>query len=381
LRLNSKKQDELVLNNTRLVYYIVNKFGICTKDYDDFVSIGMIGLVKASRTFDETKKIKFATYAGRCIQNEILMYMRKYKNWINEISLEDPIRTDIDGNDLTIGDVTPSDDEDFLDKIAEQDDFVRLINIILNCFKPKEKFVMLCKIAGMTQDYIAEELNISQSYVARLLKRIKKELKNLFNTTQQFKAEFSMSIQGNLYKISFSSIKVNEFNRIFENLLENLTSTEELPDFRVSSNGEIIILQVPADPEAFLFIAQIIKEIEEFEMLCTTEKNVNKNMTDNIKFKEQPDDKDADKPIKKKKSDEIIANVIPTKKIKKKEKKGVSMTQIREYILTLDSFTVMELKIHFPNMKYSIMTNALQDAKRRGIITSKARGMYIVNKK
>lgn len=268
IRLSSKEQEELVLKNQRLVYHFVNRLGINNpNDYEDMVSIGTIGLIKAAATFDKSKKIKFATYASHCINNELFMHLRREKKYINDISLDEVIAINDQGKEITLGDKIPSSEKDFTEELAETEIFIKCISIILNLLESKERLIMLYEIAGNTQKDIAKKLNISQSYISRLEKRINKKVKSYFlDTTKQFKEVFSMAIVGESYEISFASKEVKHFNKIFATLLQNLTDTKDLPDFKVDCNKKRIVVQIPAHPESFLFIAKIIQEIDDFSM-------------------------------------------------------------------------------------------------------------------
>ena len=262
IRLSSQQQQEVVLENMGLVRYWVNKLGITpnNSNYEDLISIGTIGLIKAVATFDPTKKIKLATYASRCIKNELTMHYRGEKKHVNDISLDEPIAIDNDGSELTLRDIIPSSSRDFVEEIVEKEDFRRFISITLNLLEPRERLIMLHKIAGKNQRAIAEILNFSQSYISRLEKKINKKVKSyFFNTTKRFKEVFSMATVGEFYQISFASEEVKHFNKVFATLLKNLTNVEDLPDFKVSCNKKRIIIEIPAHLECFSFIAQIIQ--------------------------------------------------------------------------------------------------------------------------
>lgn len=273
IRLNSKEQEELVLKNQKLVFHIAKKFFSSTTNFDDIISVGKIGLLKAAATFEKSKGRAFSTYAGRCIQNEILMYFRKEKLHSNDISLDETINEDNEGNELTLGDLIPSSSTEFTEEIAERDYIIKLISIVLNFLGRREKLIMLYKIAGMTQQSIARTLNLSRSYISRLEMKSIIELESHFNTFQQFKEVFKISIVDTSYIISFSSKDIEQFNRIFAIFLKNLTSAETLPDFKVVSNKERIIIYVPAHHESFYLIAQIIKEIDDYTLTFASNKN------------------------------------------------------------------------------------------------------------
>lgn len=266
IRLNSKEQEELVLKNQGLIRCLVNKLEINPNSYEDMISIGQIGLIKAAATFDKSKNIAFSTYAGKCINNEIFMYFRKEKSHINDISLDALIIDSGEGKKITIGDKIPSSEKEFEEEIVNKEIFINFISVVLNVLEPRERLVMLYKIAGINQGTIAKTLKLSQSYISRLEIKSIKKVKLYLNTTKQFKEFFSMLIVGDSYKISFDSKDIKEFKKSFVTFLQNLIIIEDLPDFKISCNKERIIIQIPAHPESFSFIAKIFQEIDEFTM-------------------------------------------------------------------------------------------------------------------
>lgn len=406
IRLNSNEQEELVIKNRGLVYHLVNNLGTSQNqtDYEDLVSIGTIGLIKAAASFDDSKNIKFATYASRCINNEIFMHFRKEKSHANDISLDDPIASDSDGNEVTLADKIPSTDRNFAEIVEENAIFERVINIILNLLKSKERMIMLYEMSGTTQRSIAESLNISQSYISRLEKKLSYKLKSYLTNSEQFKEVFSMTMVDDLYKITFSSKEIKHFNNIFATFLLNLTSIEAIPNFKVSCSKERVIIQVPANPESFAFIARIIQEIDEFSITFETNKaslSANEDMASNktIESKQEAkksskkdtkistgktDIKNISQEIEESQTTEVNPtndNVLKPKTDENpKVKKDNKAKRIRDYVLTKESFTVKELAKQFPDLNTGDIGNALHIAKNKGLITSTGKGKYIVNK-
>ncbi len=181
-------RDLLVIHNLRLVVYIAKKFDSPTASAEDLVSIGTIGLMKAVRTFNPVKNIKLATYASRCIENEILMYLRKASNSNVNLSFDEPLSTDWDGNELTLRDVLGSEPDDISEGI-EYEDEKRLLRSIVSDLPEKEKSIMKLRFGlegseTLTQKELADRMGISQSYISRLEKRIlgkiKKEMEKHF---------------------------------------------------------------------------------------------------------------------------------------------------------------------------------------------------------
>ncbi len=172
----------LVERNLRLVVYIAKKFESTGIGIEDLISIGTIGLIKSINTYDPDKNIKLATYSSRCIENEILMYIRKNSYLKNEMSLDEPLNVDYDGNELLICDVIGS-DSDTVSHDIEQDEERRMINRIVNGLDPRERQIISLRFGldgkrELTQKETADALGISQSYISRLEKKIIKRLKN-----------------------------------------------------------------------------------------------------------------------------------------------------------------------------------------------------------
>lgn len=179
---NEKNRELLIIHNLRLVVYIAKKFESKTTSTEDLVSIGTIGLMKAVKTFNPEKNIKLATYASRCIENEILMYLRKINNAKGEVSFDEPLSVDWDGNELTLRDVLGTDPDDVFEEI-EYDDEKRLLRKTVDELPEKERNLMVMRFGldgtkGKTQKQLADSMGISQSYISRLEKRILEKIKN-----------------------------------------------------------------------------------------------------------------------------------------------------------------------------------------------------------
>lgn len=169
-------RELLITHNLRLVVYIAKKFDACQTSTEDLVSIGTIGLMKAVKTFDPNKNIKLATYASRCIENEILMHLRKVSNMKAEMSFDEPLSVDWDGNELTLSDVLGTEPNE-ISETLEYDDEKRLLSQIVNALPEKEKNLMVLRFGlggekDHTQKQLADKMGISQSYISRLEKRI-----------------------------------------------------------------------------------------------------------------------------------------------------------------------------------------------------------------
>ena len=183
---NGDKQakDTLILHNLRLVAHIAKKYHASGKDQEDLISIGTIGLIKGINTFNPEKKIKLATYASRCIENEILMSLRWDKKLSGEVFFNEPIDFDSEGNPLTLLDIV-SDDIDIPDRIDLRIKSERLEELLNTILTPRERMI-ICLRYGIgtdkeqTQMELAKKLNISRSYVSRIEKKALEKLKNAY---------------------------------------------------------------------------------------------------------------------------------------------------------------------------------------------------------
>jgi len=175
----------LIERNLRLVVYIARKFENTGIGVEDLVSIGTIGLIKAVNTFDPEKRIKLATYASRCIENEILMYLRRNTKQKSEISFDEPLNIDWDGNELLLSDILGT-ENDLIYKYLEDETDKELLEIALKRLNEREKRIMELRFGlndgvEKTQKEVADMLGISQSYISRLEKRIINRLKKEIN--------------------------------------------------------------------------------------------------------------------------------------------------------------------------------------------------------
>lgn len=178
---DNKARESLVIHNLRLVVYIAKKFESSNVCVEDLVSIGTIGLMKAVNTFCPEKNIKLATYASRCIENEILMFLRKSSQMKSEVSIDEPLNIDWDGNELLLSDILGS-DKDLVNKDIEKEAECKVVQNVVSGLSEREKNIMELRFGlygqkEHTQKEVADFLGISQSYISRLEKRIMARLK------------------------------------------------------------------------------------------------------------------------------------------------------------------------------------------------------------
>ena len=180
---DAQAKSKLIEHNLRLVVYIAKKFDNTSVGVEDLISIGSIGLIKAINTFNIDKNIKLATYASRCIENEILMYLRRNNKTKMEVSIDEPLNVDWDGNELLLSDILGT-DEDVIYRELEDEIEKSLLNTAISRLNPREQKIVELRFGlgtenedEMTQKEVADLLGISQSYISRLEKKIMKRLK------------------------------------------------------------------------------------------------------------------------------------------------------------------------------------------------------------
>lgn len=184
MKKDDKAKNELIEKNLRLVVYISKKFESSGVNIEDLISIGTIGLMKAVNSYDLEKNIKLATYASRCIENEILMFLRKNNKIRAEVSIDEPINTDSEGNDLSLADILGTDNDSMFKMIEDNDNKKILIGAIQK-LNDREKMIMQMRygfngVDELTQKEVADKLGISQSYISRIEKKVINGLKKDF---------------------------------------------------------------------------------------------------------------------------------------------------------------------------------------------------------
>jgi len=175
----------LIERNLRLVAHVIKKYQHLEENPEDLISIGTIGLIKAVITFNPEKNNKLGTYAARCIENEILMFLRAKKKYSREVSLYEPIGTDRDGNEIQLFDIIETDDLDAQSKVSLKDDIRLLYEKVESVLSPRERLVLKMRYGlyngeEYTQREIAEQLGISRSYISRIEKSAIEKLREFF---------------------------------------------------------------------------------------------------------------------------------------------------------------------------------------------------------
>mgnify|MGYP003291959923 CR=1 FL=1 len=219
----------LVLENKRLVHYYAKRFEKNQNDskYDDYVAEGMIGLIKAANTFDEAKGIKFATYASTCILNEIRMYLRREKKHQSCISIEESIVEDRNSGDkLKIEDILEAPNTSCIENIERQEELEKCIDIIINILNKREiDIIKYTFFQDKKQSEIAKILEISQSYVSRIQKRIRKKIEEYYIRNKRYNKQYVFEISNGFYKVSIYDEKEL---RVISKSISNPKALEEL---------------------------------------------------------------------------------------------------------------------------------------------------------
>ena len=182
---DSNAREQLIVHNLRLVVFLAKKYENTKVDLEDLVSIGTIGLIKGIKTYSMDKNIKLATYASRCIDNEILMYLRKNKKIKTEVSFDESLSFDMDGNELHLEDILGT-DPDIVTRGLEENLNKRIVIDEINKLSPRDREIIVLRYGllngqEMTQKDVAELLGISQSYISRIEKKVIRRIKNVVN--------------------------------------------------------------------------------------------------------------------------------------------------------------------------------------------------------
>ena len=240
-------REELICRNLRLVYYICKKFSNTNFEVADLISIGTIGLIKGLDTYDLQKDIKLATYVSRCIENEILMYIRSERKGKDNVSLDELLTVDWEGNELTLQD-TLKVEEDNYKRYENMEEVANILECILNSLKTREKLVVLLKLADVSQKEIGIEFGISQSYISRVIQNAQKKV---ISRLKKSKADrYSIKVVKDKYRVSVNCTE-KQAKEIKERLKEKV----------IYEYGKISIDSVLGE-EMYKLLASLVKLLE-----------------------------------------------------------------------------------------------------------------------
>ena len=254
-----KRTDELVKQNLGLVGLVLKGIVKENQDRDDLFQIGSIGLIKAAQSFDESKKIKFATYACRCINNEIFMEFRRRKRYSKDVSIETPIKEQ-EGENLVLGDLIEDKKANIEAAFYDNEAFEEVMDIIINYLSPRERYIALSYAAGMTQREICEEMNISQSYVSRIITKASKRVRARMNfpTYEKNSGKYNIKVISDKLFISFYGTQEKIESRIYE-----IDFPDYIPVFEITYVNEKACISLPAELDSMHFIAKVLNALDE----------------------------------------------------------------------------------------------------------------------
>lgn len=265
--LNTNLQ-QMILDNRNLVHHLIKTLNISRNfiEYEDLVSIGTIGLIKAANSFDLSKNVIFSNYACTCIKNEIFIYYNKNKKHVNDVSLEAFTTFTENNHTINLQDRLEHPDSDFVEKILKTETFTELINIILNCLSQTEKIIMLYRLGNISQSDISKILKFSQSYISKVEKKAILKIKETINHQFNYTEIFSMSTLEDYYQITILPKDINNFKKVFSLILKKLKSVTNI-NFKIKYTKKQIIFQISRQLEAFPFWAQILLEFEKYNIV------------------------------------------------------------------------------------------------------------------
>ena len=262
-RENPKAMEELVTRNLRLVIHISKKFQLTGISNSELFSIGVLGLIKGLKTYRPEKKTQLTTYISKCIENEILMSLRKEKKWKNLDSLNEILQEDSTGQKLHLEDLVmdKSDDKRFIERLETLDVLSKTLTIALNKLKDKEKIILLLNLSGKKQKEIAKELKISQSYVSRVLLDIYQKNKEYSSKSINYYKKYRYILICTEEKYEFG-ILMKDFLNIkmnISNFLKNINMNEKIINkISFKEKDGYLIITLPKVEDSFSFISNLL---------------------------------------------------------------------------------------------------------------------------
>lgn len=260
----SPEEEKKVEENKGFVFYFVHKMfpRISQSEFDEKAQIGMLGLIKAVKTFDESKA-KFSTYASTCIENEILMSIRADQKFSLDVSLNTLVK-EKDGSEITIVDVLQDErNSEFYKDIENREKIQSALSIILNQFPSKQMVVMLLNVAGMPQKEIGEQLGFSQSYVSRIVKRYTETLRETvqnYSPKGYHKEHFKVNVD-EMINITFPFEDIETFDMCLDGILLKMKEMERVVIFKINRSGKMVTIHLPMERGSFVMLALLVKEI------------------------------------------------------------------------------------------------------------------------
>ena len=249
--------QEIFEHNIGLVGYCIKKLNISPVNIDEIFSVGRLGLFKAALTFDETRKITFATYATRCITNEIFLEFRRRRKSADDISLDQLICTDADGFYLYLEDIlsNKSDEVEYQYEIVKK--LERTLDFIINCLRKRERLTILLDAAGYNQNEISKMTGVSQSYISRVIAKARKDIREKNHSRMNFR-RYEIKVTPGKISVSFKGSM-----EVVERIIENEKNFKDTPKYiiKTKENGYIELV-VLTDSESMALLAIVLDKLE-----------------------------------------------------------------------------------------------------------------------
>ena len=249
--------QEIFESNTDVIKYCIKKLDISPADIDDMFSVGRLGLLKAALTFDEIWGVKFASYAMRCITNEIFAELRRRKKYAEDISLNQYIFTDFDESHLYLEDIlsNKSDEVEYQYEIVKN--LERTLDFIINCLRRRERLTILLVTAGYKHDEVSKMIGVSQSYISKIVADAREEIREENHSRMNFR-RYEVKVTPGKISVSFEGSM-----EVVERIIENENSFKEAPMYilKAEENGNVKLV-VMTDPESMALLALVLDKLE-----------------------------------------------------------------------------------------------------------------------
>lgn len=359
------EQSERVYQNMKFVYYLVNKQYLNHPQKEDLEQIGMIGLIKATVTFDESKGIKFSSYASRCILNEINMFFRTENRHTNVLHWEDVVNRNRNGDELTLADITEDANSsismsDIIEEEYRRKELEKMISIILNKLLLRESCAILFTIAGFSQREIGDFFGVSRSMISRISKEANLSQKTIAINYKPANEFFKVSIETQRITIIFSTESIENLQEFHSQFLAQTRKAKNKVDFTITYQDERAIFQTVLEERAFEPLAMLVMELDKFGVKHGT-------LAKKARVKEQLVRNRGEKEKSK-------STTIP----KTSDRAKLNELAIQNYAIQLKQFSLLQIKEQFLDNSILEIAIAINRLLRRNVIYTPERGVYRV---
>ena len=257
---HDENSDNLIMENIRLVHYVLSKMRIKQQDYNDLMQVGTIGLINAARTFDPSRS-KFSTYAIKCIRNEIFIYLRREKKEAGKVYIQDEFTVENKDSTLSYEELIEDKNARFSERLENCEEIERILSIVLNRMKKREKLALLYDFSQLTKKEVLENLNTSRQYLFELQRRTRSRLDKLIKDNKtNYKKRYEVKVALETYSILLI-INDIENTEIFSNI-DELKNNQKLEECSIECKDNKIMVKMPMDLICFYIMAQIVQIVE-----------------------------------------------------------------------------------------------------------------------